>query len=186
LNTTIKSLAGVAVSLLLAACQSAPTAFGPGATPDQLVHRASRFSFPSRVGSFVRERAIQYDSSGQNVSVGYNAGLLIAATVYVYPAAGPPLGTEFASRRAEVSGGHPGASLVGQRTVTVTPRGVSARAASFSYTDIFAHTSQQLTSELVLAQHGNQFVKYRFTYPASHADRASTEINQFLRSLSWP
>ncbi|HEX8372591.1 MAG TPA: hypothetical protein VF585_07415 [Chthoniobacterales bacterium] len=184
MNPITKTLV-IAASLLLAACQTGPTAFVAGSTPDQLIHRASGFSFPPHVGAFARVDATQYDTTGQDVSVGYNSGVLIAATVYVYPAGGRSLETEFASRRAEILASHSGASAIGQRTITVTPRRISARVASFSYAGIFARTRQQLGSELVLALHGDKFVKYRFTYPASHADRASAEINQFTRSFSW-
>jgi hypothetical protein len=186
MKIAIQILAAVMLSLSLAAGQTASSAFGPGATADQIVHRASGFMFPIRIGLFRRVNTNQYDAAGEDVSVGYDAGVLIAATVYVYPAAGRAMEAEFASRRAEVMGVHKGASFVSERAVTVTPQHRKARAAFFTFSDVFKGSPQELESELVVAQSGARFVEYRFTYPAASADRASTEVAQFMESLAWP
>jgi hypothetical protein len=173
-----------------AGSQGSPAAAGAftQATPSApLVHSSSGFSFPSQIGSFQRERATQYDSAGEDISVGYNnPAIPIAATVYVYPARARPLAEEFASRQAEVMHGHIGAQLLSTATAAVTPRQSSALAAAYTFRGLFAGKTQLLRSELLVAQQGERFVEYRFTYPDTEQTSARTEVDSFERTFSWP
>ena len=76
----------------------------------RIQHTISGFVFPSRIGAFQRAETRQYNQAGSDVSVAYNAGVLIAGTVYVYPTPAQQgaevLAREYASKRAEVLHGH--------------------------------------------------------------------------------
>ncbi len=155
-------------------------------------HTPSGFVFPKRVGVFQREQPRQYDRGGFDVSAGYDAGVLIAATVYVYPAPGDTgpsvLGREYASKRAEVLQGHRGVAILSESTATIAQGGKkqSGRRASFSYRDVFARTPQNLRSQLLVFRQGPNFIEYRFTYPRDHAEEAEKQISSFIRNWSWP
>jgi len=153
-------------------------------------HTFSGFVFPKQIGVFHREQMHQYNQAGSDVSAGYNAGVLIAATVYVYPApsqqSAEVLSREFASKRAEVLHGHQGVAVLSDSPVTVSQGGAkySGKREYFAYRDIFAHTPQNLKSQLLVFHDGAVFVEYRFTYPRDHADQAEQEIERFVRAWS--
>ena len=154
-------------------------------------HTPSGFVFPKRIGVFQREQPHQYDQGGLDVSAGYNAGALIAATVYVYPASGDTgpsvLGREYASRRAEVTQAHGEAVILSETAATVGQgdKEQSGQRAFFSYRDVFAGTSQDLKSQLLLFRLGPHFIEYRFTYPRDHAEAAEKQIDSFIRNWAW-
>jgi hypothetical protein len=154
-------------------------------------HTLSGFVFPKRIGVFEREKMQQYNQAGSDVSAGYNAGVLIAATVYVYPApseAGADvLAHEWASKRAEVLHGHQGVAVLSESPATVSQGGrkYAGRRAEFSYRDIFARTPQNLKSQLLVFRDGPAFIEYRFTYPRDHTEEAEKQIDGFIREWSW-
>jgi len=133
----------------------------------------------------------QYNQAGSDVSAGYNAGVLIAATVYVYPASSQQgadvLAREYASKRAEVLHGHQAVAVLSETSVTVSQGGrkYSGKRAYFSYRDIFARTPQNVKSQLLVFHDGPVFVEYRFTYPRDHATQAESEIEHFIHGWSW-
>jgi hypothetical protein len=108
-------------------------AFSSHATPFETLpdgrirHTVSGFVFPKRIGVFEREKMQQYNQAGSDVSAGYNAGVLIAATVYVYPAPSQQgadvLAREYASKRAEVLQGHQGVAVLSEGATTVSQDG---------------------------------------------------------------
>ena len=154
-----------------------------------LVHSSSGFVFPIEVGSFLRDRVTQYDQAGDDVSVGYNNVSVdspVAATVYVYPARGGSLTGEFANRQSEVTQFHPDAKLVATSSVVIAPSQVTAMVASYAFTDVFAGVSQPLRSELLVAQFGEKFVEYRFTYPAAVEQACHNAVNAFEQKFAWP
>jgi len=160
--------------------------------PDgRIRHTFSGFVFPKQIGVFHREQMRQYNQVGSDISAGYNAGVLIAATVYVYPAPSQQtaeiLSREYASKKAEVLHGHHGVAVLSEIPVTATQGGkkYSGKRAYFGYRDIFARTPQDLKSQLLVFHDGPSFVEYRFTYPAGHAQQAEQEIEQFIRAWSW-
>jgi hypothetical protein len=160
--------------------------------PDgRIRHTLSGFVFPTHIGVFRREQMRQYNQVGSDVSAGYNAGVLIAATVYVYPAPSQQtaevLSHEYASKKAEVLHGHQGVSVLSEIPVTVTQGGkkYSGKRGYFGYRDVFARTQQDLKSQLLVFHDGPFFVEYRFTYPARHAQQAEQEIERFIRAWSW-
>ena len=154
-------------------------------------HTSSGFVFPTHIGVFQREQMHQYNQAGSDVSAGYNAGVLIAATVYVYPApskqSADVLSREYASKQAEVIHGHTGVVLLSDGTVIVSQNGkkYSGKRGYFSYRDIFARMPQNLKSQLLVFHDGSVFVEYRFTYPRGHAEEAEREIDAFIRGWSW-
>jgi hypothetical protein len=160
--------------------------------PDgRIRHTFSGFVFPKQIGVFHREQMHQYNQAGSDVSAGYNAGVLIAGTVYAYPAPSEQtpqvLSREYASKRAEVLHSHQGVAILSESPVTISQHGkkYSGKRANFAYRDIFAHTPQNLKSQLLAFHDGTVFVEYRFTYPRDHAEQAEQEIEAFIRAWSW-
>lgn len=160
--------------------------------PDgRIRHTVSGFIFPKQIGAFQREKMQQYNQAGSDVSAGYNAGVLIAATVYVYPAPSQQgadvLAREYASKRAEVLQGHQGVAVLSEGAATISQGGrkYSGKRAYFSYRDIFARTPQNLKSQLLVFRAGSVFIEYRFTYPIGHAEKSEKEIAHFIREWSW-
>jgi hypothetical protein len=160
--------------------------------PDgRIRHAFSGFVFPTHIGVFQREQMRQYNRVGSDVSAGYNAGVLIAATVYVYPApsqqSADVLSREYASKQAEVMHGHQGVVLLSEGLVTVSQGGnqYSGKRGYFSHRDVFARTPQNLKSQLLVFHDGPVFVEYRFTYPRDHSEAAEREIERFIQGWSW-
>jgi hypothetical protein len=160
--------------------------------PDgRIRHTFSGFVFPTHIGVFEREQMRPYNQVGSDVSAGYNAGVLIAATVYVYPAPSQQtaevLSREYVSKNAEVLHGHHGVVVLSEIPVTVTQGGkqYSGKRAYFGYRDVFARTPQDLKSQLLVFHDGPFFVEYRSTYPVGHAQQAEQEIERFIRAWSW-
>jgi hypothetical protein len=144
---------------------------------------SSGVQFPENIGVFQIAQLSQYDRKGTDVSVGYQAGVLIAGTVYVYPRKGKSVQEEVASRAAEIRRLHPGSHQLGSDSLRLTPKNVKGARARFLFP---AHEQEEsLESDLIVAQRGPLFVKYRFTYPVSHASRARAEVEQFCKTWDW-
>ena len=186
-------LLGATVSLALGACQtSAPDKPGsafvaPQGRTGALIHRDSDFSFPATLAGFHRVRHVQYTENGQDVSVGYNHdGPRVVATVYVYPRNGQSVQQELARRMAEVQARHPGARLISNTTAAVTPGHVQALSAEYRYQGPFGGETQSLRSRLIVAEHKQWFVVYRFYY-ASHTQAAAEPLTSALATdFAWP
>lgn len=173
---------------LVTACASLPhpAPFKAGELPGELVHADSGFHFPARIGSFARVSGHQYDAAGRDVSVGYNGDIPSVVTVYVFPAAGEDIEAALVAQSADVLAAYPGAQVVDRRRVQVSPADVSAEAVSFRFSAMFQGKEQPLLSELVLARHGERFIKYRITYPVALADLAGDDSGKFLQHFRWP
>lgn len=183
----IRPLAALGAALFLAACASAPVQpFRPGTLPGEIIHPDSGFHFPARIGSFARVAGHQYDAQGRDISVGYNGDIPAVVTVYVFPAGGQDLQAALVDQSADVLTAYPDAQVVDRRTVQVTPGEISAESVSFAFSAMFHGRQQPVHSELVLAQHGERFVKYRITYPVDLADLAAEDSSKFLQHFSWP
>jgi hypothetical protein len=184
----ISALAALAAAGALAACVTAPSVqpFQAGVAPGELIHTDSGFAFPSRIGSFLRVTGHQYDALGRDIAVGYNGDIPVVVTVNVYPAGERTLEADLQDQSAVVLDAHPGATVVGQGTVPVTPAGVDARSVAFELSADFKGRTQPLHYELVLARHGATFVRYRITYPTSLADLGAEDSGKFLRHFAWP
>jgi hypothetical protein len=155
-------------------------------------HVPSGFLFPQRVGAFERKKMDQYDRAGADVSAGYDAGVLIAATVYVYPnpvkAGEGALQKEYLSRKGEITGAHPAAELLSENEVPLTQGGrqLVGRKAIYVFMDKFrGDAKQKLKSQLLVFQYGSNFVEYRFTYPMDHAEAGDREVERFVKEWAW-
>ena len=184
------AISTLAVLLVVSPSWSRSTPFET--LPDgRIRHMFSGFVFPKQIGVFHREQMRQYNQAGSDISAGYNAGALIVATVYAYPApseqSADVLSREYASKRAEVLHVHQGVSVLSESPLAVSQGGTkhSGKRAYFAYNDIFGHTSQNLKSQLLVFHDGTAFVEYRFTYPRDHADRAEQEIERFIQAWLW-
>jgi hypothetical protein len=190
MDTRMPAIAAFAVLAIVLPPSSRAAAF-ENLPNGRIRHTFSGFVFPTQIGVFQREQMRQYNQVGSDVSAGYNAGVLIAATVYVYPTPSQQtadvLSREYASKKAEVFHGHSGVAVLSEIPVTVAQGGkkYSGKRAYFGYRDIFARTPQDLKSQLLVFHDGPFFVEYRFTYPAGHAEQAEQEIERFIRAWSW-
>jgi hypothetical protein len=184
------------IVLLAAACHSttAPNSLPATVSPPNAnyAHAGSGFKFPETVRSFGRIGIDKYDSSGDNISVGYNSQpYLIAATVYVYPAGeitpsgSPPSEAHFKAVKAEIERVHPQAILLVDDAKVTLANAIGVKA-TYRLEDEFAGAKRSLISEAYLFGLGTWFVKYRFTYPEISKADASARITDFMNSLTWP
>jgi hypothetical protein len=152
-----------------------------------IVHVASGFAFPNKIGDFERVMARQYDVNGRDVSVGYNHNKpQIATIIFVHQSRGRVLDTEFVVRENEIVAQHEGTKLVDHGTALITPKKTPALMANYEYTDNFAGRVQPLRSRLLVAQRGEWYIEYRFTYPASEGASAASLVEFLQSSFPWP
>ena len=152
-----------------------------------IVHVASGFFFPNKIGDFERVMARQYDVNGRDVSVGYNNKKpQIAAIIFVHQSRGRVLDTEFVVRENEIVAQHEGTKLVDHGTALITPKKTPALMANYEYTDNFAGRVQPLRSRLLVAQRGEWEIEYRFTYPASEGASGASLVDFLQSSFPWP
>jgi len=152
-----------------------------------IIHIASGFSFPNKIGNFQRVMTRQYDAAGQGVSVGYEVDRpRIAATIYVYPSNGRLLETEFVVRENEIVAQHQDTKLVDRGTGFVSPKKTPALVANYEYTDTFAGKVQPLRSRLLVARRGDWNIEYRFTYAASEGANGASLVDFLQNAFVWP
>lgn len=164
-------------------------ALGPFAVSldGNIVHVASGFLFPNKIGDFERVMARQYDVDGRDVSVGYNNKKpQIAAIIFVHQSRGRVLDTEFVVRENEIVAQHEGTKLVDHGTALITPKKTPALMANYEYTDNFAGRVQPLRSRLLVAQRGDWEIEYRFTYPVSEGASAASLVDFLQSTFRWP
>ena len=190
MHDKLLSLAAAAIiCLFVSGCQTpAPGGFTvpPGTT--NLVTNVSGFSFPPKVGDFVRVGATKYDPAGYNVSVKYEAGKLVVLDVYDYPAA-TSLATEVQNRKAEIKLLHPDARVASETPVTIRPGNHAHQGTkvTFFFSQNFrSDIKGPYKSQLLLFKDKNRFIKFRATYPREHIERAEAITSQFVNSLVWP
>ena len=145
------------------------------------VHESTHRRFPKEVGEFRRERILQYDQAGRDISVGYNLETpdrLIAATMYVYPL--PSRG--FAEELAEVRTAHATFRLEFEQALMLErgARGQPCRMAGFSYEDTFAHRYGPVTSYLLICDDPPWRLKWRFT----HLPTSDKGISKVMKDLA--
>jgi hypothetical protein len=163
--------------------------FTGGSDGSDLVIRTSGFRFPARIGPFVRGQTQQYDATGLDLSVKYQAGALIVADIYEYPSRGKSLTTEFADRKAEIAFYHSDARLVTEGEATVHPGGKTRHGykAHFLISKGYKYSfPPPYESDLLVFQNGDRFIEYRFSYSAAHQERAKIEVARFIDALAWP
>ena len=182
-------LVAVASLALMAGGQrgaAAPAPFAE-ALDGNIVHVASGFLFPNKVGDFKRLMARQYDSNGRDVSVGYGCERpQIVATIDLSPSNGRLLDTEFLVRENQIVAQHQGTTLVDRGTALITPNKTPALMANYEYTDSFAGKVQLLRSRFLLARRGDWNVEYRFTYPASEGASGAALADFLQTTYRWP
>ena len=159
-----------------------------GVTLDgNIIHIASGFAFPNKIGEFQRVMTRQYDTVGQGVSVGYEVDRpRIAATIYVYPSSGRLLETEFVVRENQIVAQHQDTKLVDRGTGFVSPKKIPALVANYEYTDNFAGKIQPLRSRLLVARRGDWNIEYRFTYAASEGASGAALVDFLQNGFGWP
>ena len=152
-----------------------------------IIHIASGFSFPNKIGGFQRVITRQYDVAGQGVSVGYEIDRpRIAATIYVYPSNGRLLETEFVVRENGIVAQHQDTKLLDRGTGFVSPKKNPALVANYEYTDTFAGKVQPLRSRLLVARRGDWNIEYRFTYAVSEGANGASLVDFLQNGFVWP
>jgi len=167
----------------------ATAASGPFAVTldGDMIHIASGFSFPGKIGNFQRVMTRQYDVAGQGVSVGYEVDKpRIAATIYVYPSNGRLIETEFVVRENQIVTLHQDTKLIDRGTGFVGPKKAPALVANYEYTDTFAGKVQLLRSRLLVARRGDWNIEYRFTYAASEGANGASLVDFLQNGFVWP
>ncbi len=192
-RTLFLPLLAVCAALALPACQTAApdkpgSAFtAPHGRRGALVHRDSDFAFPPTLAGFHRLRHVQYDASGQDVSVDYrHDGPAVAAAIFIIPRHGQKAEQELARRAGEVQAKHKGARVVSNGPATVGPGHAPALSAEFRYQGPFNGQPQALRSRLIVAEHRQWFVVYRFTYPADSQAAAEPLTSTLAAEFAYP
>ena len=175
------SLLGRGLFALTIVLSSLP-APAPGKSVSDAVDRKTGMHFPKRLGSFERVGGIDYDPGGYPMAK-YFAGQLIVLDVYYYQDS-PAFLTEYANCKDYVTLYHGEARLLSDKPSNLHSNG---RRAVFAVTDQFlGRPGVKLRSELIMFPHRGRYLKVRATYPAAHAERASGEIDFFVRNLKLP
>ena len=158
----------------------------------EYVHEPSGYAFPIIVANFQRVALVRYDTSGLDVSAGYNSGIpgcLIRLTIYVSPApkmsfmgADPAvvrdtetewLNSAYDRWKREIASSHPQARLVLEDEREQA--GLRGKKAVYNI-----DTDQ---SELfVFLDRRTWFLTYRVSFPASCSAEAHTVLQGFFAS----
>jgi hypothetical protein len=158
-------------------------------------HPAAGFPMPAKVGPFERDRLIQYDAEGRDLSAGYNAvlgeeaPLPVVATVYVYPTRpGAELDAYFESVLEVLREQHDGATPEYRKNILLADGRFVGRYATFGYAERWGglETAVPLRSYLVLYQWNAWWVKWRVTTPAPNDDVRMKAIVELTESLLPP
>ena len=152
-------------------------------------HAPSGFVFPASVGDFTRVSAWQYDDAGGNVSVGYNhPETMTVATAYVYPAGEAEAAEHIEQVKRDVLQVHPDAreTSAGDWVLKQGGKTYAGLQAAYTFRGEFAGKERDLNSEAYLVKHGPNFVKFRITYPAEHAEAARGQIAKLFAGLTLP
>jgi hypothetical protein len=152
------------------------------------------FVMPLKAGPFERDRVVQYDESGRNLSAGYNAlvgdetPLPIVATLYVYPVLpGEDLDAKFGEVAGEVERRH-GAPSEFRQNILLGPSMFEGRYAGFGYKEPWGGVTEDvpLHSYLVLYRWNGWWVKWRATTPAPVSPERMKAIVALTESLLPP
>jgi hypothetical protein len=167
--------------------------------PGPLVHAGTGLEFGERYEHFERVSAMQFDTAGLNVGVGYNdrrPECLIVSTFYLYPTprmgivgAAPEvvaslerdwLERGFAQSRGDVLQAHPRLESPVQGRVTTAADGETLEGKSYAYREA------DKLSELRLFVFRHQwFLKYRFTYTAACRGDAEARLAELVGLMPW-
>ena len=172
------------------------------------VHSASGMTFPEHIGAFQRVEIIRYDSTGNDVSAGYNLANQthkVFMTVYIYPrpkmtsiSVFPPLVTKksipgidsnhFEGIKTQIEKTYPGSKLVNEDIVFLTQGGkrYQGQKATYESDSLPAFVNQEALSDAYLFPYGNWFIAYRISYLKVSHEAVNTDIEQFLQLLKWP
>ena len=162
----------------------------PIAADAAYVHAPSRYVFPVAVAGFRRVALTRYDTSGLDVSAGYNAGSSdcpVRLTLYVAPAprmsfvgANPSvvhaletrwLDSSYQRWKNEIAGAHPQASLVQEDARDLD--GAPGRSAVYAIDADQSELSVRLVDQ-------TWFVTYRGSFPATCAAQARALKDAFF------
>jgi hypothetical protein len=144
------------------------------------VHAPSGAEFPEVVAEFQREKVLQYDAAGRDISVGYNVerpDRTIAATVFVYPLSGT-----FEDEVAQVRRAHASYSLVSDRAVPAerTGRGVGCRLVRVTYEEVFARRHGAVDSYLLVCDDP----PWRFMWRVTHRPNMPLDLTDAVIALA--
>ena len=168
----LRNLVLGSVVLMLAACSSTPTGVTSRA-PKKPV------AFPRRVGAFTQAGGLEYDIRGDPTAK-YYAGAMIVLDVYYYRDE-PDFSHHYADCKDAILTYNPKARLISDKASSLRPRG---KQALYEFTNKFRGAPNvRLRSELLLFIEDDQYLKFRATYPASHALRAHREVARFVREF---
>jgi hypothetical protein len=150
---------------------------------------------PEKVGPFEREKVIQYDQLGRDVSAGYNAlvgkeqPLPIVVTLYVYPASPTQdLDAQFGTVIREIGRNHGGAEPEFRNNILLGSRQFVGRYAVFGYQEPWGGMTENvpLRSYLVLYRWNGWWVKWRATTPAPVSPERMRAIVDLTETLLPP
>jgi hypothetical protein len=150
--------------------------------PQNDVDPKTGIAFPVHVGSFQRERGIEYGDAGYPEAAYTLPSRMLLASVFYYKEA--PFAAEYASARDAVKQKNPSARLISDRPSNLHPSG---RHAIFTCDGKpFGDPGAKYMTELLMFPHRDMYLTFRITYPARDVGRTRREIDQFVRKFTLP
>jgi len=164
---------------------------------DPYVHPGAGVGFPMNAGGMTRGTIRQYDATGRDVSVAYEAQRrgdeIAAVTIYVYPSQLPatdPRGTpaercrgEFEGAEAAIRQGREGVRDIAAAAPAAAPPGLPGAGTAGRLG--FVLDGRRLVSDLYVycVPGGNWVVKVRASWSEGHAALNWAAV---LRAVAWP
>lgn len=161
------------------------------------IHKPTSMEFPTELAGFKRGKILEYDSTGENISVEYSLnslGFKIAdVTVYIYPVQTSPKSEpvtfekHYDELRALLFNIYTDARDLEEQEVTINQPTGPKKGKMFR----FVHQPPELFNslsyaKLYLFQHGPWFIKYRLTNPVKNEVEVDIAFKKFMDRLTWP
>jgi len=182
------------LAVALAGCPAPGVSPYPTRVPDI----GESADYPVHAAGFERDSILSYAPDNLDVSVGYNMltpEAQIASTIYisdrsVFPdvlQAEDPATVLFELTKDGLRQYHPGATLLGEDSVTLVKDGreYQAQRAVFRYEDRFMGRRRPVYSVLMLWRHGDDFIKLRSTTPYAQRHLSESNNMELLEAVNW-
>lgn len=148
-----------------------------------ITHINSQTEFPLQIGNFLRKERdlVQYDKSGNNVSVGYNlygASYSITLTQYIYPnVTKEDVKKHMEGIKTAIKIRHNDAKLIEEKKINNNKYYVSYK---------YMLNKEWMNTYAYLFIAKDRFVKLRITLPANKQKEGDLEIKKYLEKLPLP
>jgi hypothetical protein len=190
MNATIRHLCAAILATMIALAAPAHAQREITDAPDPYVHAGAGIAFPAKVDEFRRGRVFEYSPDGANASVGYKPPAQKGEmTVYVYPGKGGSCSDWFRDADAAVMNRAGVARIDTAAPLRLVPEGLPDQL-SASYTippGTYGFDHPEMVSYVWVGcvADGNWVVKYRGSFEAADAAKASGLAERLFAAIDW-